>query len=93
MALELFVCSMKIVCRYEVAGFTNTVWKCLRILSQDDVAAADALLLRIADSISKLSDYPNMGSVLSDEEYTLIKRGYRFIAIHPYLVFCSRIAK
>jgi len=28
-----------------------------------------------------------MGSVLSDEEYTIIKRGYRFVFIHPHLVF------
>jgi toxin ParE1/3/4 len=25
--------------------------------------------------------------VLSEDEYTLVKRGYRFIVIHPYLVF------
>jgi len=28
-----------------------------------------------------------MGSVLSEEEFTLVNRGYRFIVIHPYLVY------
>ncbi|WP_414858835.1 type II toxin-antitoxin system RelE/ParE family toxin [Paenibacillus sp. Soil787] len=34
-----------------------------------------------------MADFPNKGSVLSDEEYTLVQRGYRFIIVHPYLVF------
>jgi len=28
----------------------------------------------------------NLGSLLSDEEYTLVNRGYRFIVVQPYLV-------
>lgn len=28
-----------------------------------------------------------MGSVLPEIEYTSLSRGYRFIVVHPYLVF------
>ncbi len=56
-------------------------------ISQDNIAAAEMMLEKINKKIANLAIFPNMGSVLSDEEYTLIKRGYRFIVIHPYLVF------
>ncbi|WP_207648195.1 type II toxin-antitoxin system RelE/ParE family toxin [Desulfotruncus arcticus] len=38
-------------------------------------------------AISRLADFPNLGSVLPDEEYTLVNRGYRFIVVQTYLVF------
>jgi len=56
-------------------------------ISEDNVVAAESLLERINTGVSKLADFPNMGSVLSDEEYTLVNSGYRFIIIQPYLVF------
>jgi toxin ParE1/3/4 len=56
-------------------------------ISQDNIAAAEMMLEKINGRIAKLAEFPNMGSVLSDEEYTIIKRGYRFIVVHPYLVF------
>jgi len=56
-------------------------------ISQDNISAAEMMLEKINKKIVNLAVFPNMGSVLSDEEYTLIKRGYRFIVIHPYLVF------
>lgn len=56
-------------------------------ISKDNVAAAEALLEKITAGISRLAEFPNMGSVLSNEEYTLVKGGYRFIVIQPYLVF------
>lgn len=56
-------------------------------ISKDNVASAEALLERITSGISGLAEFPNMGSVLSDEEYTLVNSGYRFIVIHPYLIF------
>jgi len=40
-------------------------------------------------AISGLAHFPNKGSVLSHEEYTHIQMGYRFIIVHPYLVFCG----
>jgi toxin ParE1/3/4 len=45
------------------------------------------ILEKINERIAKLAVFSNMGSVLSDEEYTIIKRGYRFVVVHPYLVF------
>jgi toxin ParE1/3/4 len=56
-------------------------------ISQDNVSAAESMLEKLDYQIAGLVDFPNMGSVLSDEEYTLLQRGYRFIIVHPYLVF------
>jgi toxin ParE1/3/4 len=56
-------------------------------LSLDNFSAAEGLLKRLDRQISGLADFPNMGSVLSDDEYALVQRGYRFITAHPYLVF------
>lgn len=56
-------------------------------ISQDNITSAEMMLEKINRGIAKLAEFPNMGSVLSDEEYTLIQRGYRFIVVQPYLVF------
>jgi len=45
------------------------------------------MLEKISNKVTGLSEFPNMGSVLSDEEYTLVNRGYRFIIAQPYLIF------
>jgi toxin ParE1/3/4 len=56
-------------------------------ISQENISIAENMLEKIDHQIAGLADFPNRGSVLSDEEYTLIQRGYRLIIIHPYLVF------
>lgn len=56
-------------------------------ISQDNIAAAQMMLEKIDEGITRLAEFPNMGSVLSDEEYTMIQRGYRFVVVQPYLVF------
>jgi len=56
-------------------------------ISQDNVDTAGDLLNKLNYSISSLADFPNKGSVLSDDEYSLIQRGYRFIVVNPYLIF------
>ncbi|WP_418791919.1 type II toxin-antitoxin system RelE/ParE family toxin [Phosphitispora sp. TUW77] len=56
-------------------------------ISEDNATAAESLLNKLNAEVSKLADFPNMGSVLSEEEFTLINRGYRFIVVSPYLVF------
>jgi toxin ParE1/3/4 len=56
-------------------------------ISQDNVSAAENMLDKLNFCISGLADFPNKGSVLSDDEYSLIQRGYRFIVVNPYLVF------
>ena len=45
------------------------------------------MLERLDNEIGKLSEFPYMGSVLSEDDYTLIQHGYRFIVVNPYLVF------
>jgi toxin ParE1/3/4 len=57
------------------------------IISLDQISKAEAMLEKLNSRIAMLSEFPNMGSVLSDEEYTLVQRGYRFIVVQPYLVF------
>ncbi|MCL5058816.1 MAG: type II toxin-antitoxin system RelE/ParE family toxin [Actinobacteria bacterium] len=56
-------------------------------ISQDNIPTAEIMLEKINGGITKLAEFPNMGSVLSDEEYMIIQRGYRFIVVQPYLVF------
>ncbi len=56
-------------------------------ISKDNIIGAENLLKKITQGITRLAELPNMGSVLSEEEYTLINRGYRFIVVQPYLVF------
>jgi toxin ParE1/3/4 len=56
-------------------------------ISKDDVSAAENLLQKLDHHITGLADFPEMGSVLSEDEYSLIQRGYRFIVVNPYLVF------
>ncbi|TET52141.1 MAG: type II toxin-antitoxin system RelE/ParE family toxin [Actinomycetota bacterium] len=56
-------------------------------ISKENITTAELMLEKISNKITRLSKFPNMGSVLSDEEYTLVKRVYRFIIAQPYLIF------
>jgi toxin ParE1/3/4 len=57
------------------------------VISLDNIYLAEVMLEKLNSQIANLSDFPNMGSILSDEEYSLVERGYRFIVVQPYLVF------
>lgn len=56
-------------------------------ISLDNIAAAEMLLAKLDREIKKLDSFPNMGSLLPEDEYTIVQPGYRFIIINPYLVF------
>jgi toxin ParE1/3/4 len=56
-------------------------------ISKDNIVGAETLLKKITEGITRPAEFPNIGSVLSEEKYNLINRGYRFIVIQPYLVF------
>ncbi|MEK4355715.1 type II toxin-antitoxin system RelE/ParE family toxin [Paenibacillus sp. FSL M7-1455] len=56
-------------------------------ISQDNVSAAENLLQKLDDQILNLAEFPYMGSILSEDDFPLLQRGYRFIVVHPYLVF------
>ncbi|MFB0844116.1 type II toxin-antitoxin system RelE/ParE family toxin [Paenibacillus oleatilyticus] len=56
-------------------------------ITQDNWQNAEKMLERLSREIGGLADFPHMGSVLSEDDYTLIQRGYRFIVVSPYLVF------
>jgi toxin ParE1/3/4 len=56
-------------------------------ISDDNVTAAEMMLDRLDKGIRNLEHFPNIGSVLSEDDFTLVRSGYRFIVISPYLVF------
>ncbi|MNV71801.1 Toxin RelE4 [compost metagenome] len=56
-------------------------------LSQENATAAEGVLAKLDFQIAGLIDFPNRGAVLSEEEFSLVQRGYRFIVVNPYLVF------
>ncbi|MCD1261130.1 type II toxin-antitoxin system RelE/ParE family toxin [Paenibacillus athensensis] len=56
-------------------------------ISANDISAADKQLQKLDHHLSKLAEFPEMGSVLSEDDYTLVQRGYRFIVVSPYLIF------
>lgn len=56
-------------------------------ISQDNLAAAELVLEKLDREIRKLESFPNMGSVLPEDEYSIIQPGYRLIVVKPYLVF------
>jgi len=56
-------------------------------ISQDSKRAAEKLRLRIYESIKKLPNFPEMGPVIPEEDAPGAQRGYRRIAVKPYIVF------
>ena len=56
-------------------------------IAKETVSGAEKLLKKFDASIVKLADFPNLGSILSEDEFALISSGYRFIVVHPYMVF------
>ncbi|WP_413374011.1 type II toxin-antitoxin system RelE/ParE family toxin [Paenibacillus taichungensis] len=56
-------------------------------ISMDNVEQAEKMLDKLDGKIRNIADFPNIGSVLSEDDYNLIQRGYRFIVVSPYLVF------
>ena len=60
-------------------------------IAQDNISVAENMLEKLDAQISKLETFLEMGSKLSDEDYKLAQRGYRFIVVHPYMVFYQKI--
>ncbi|GMX61796.1 type II toxin-antitoxin system RelE/ParE family toxin [Paenibacillus elgii] len=56
-------------------------------ITQDNLQNAEKMLEKLNREIGGLADFLPMGSVLSEDDYTLIQRGYRFIVVSPYLIF------
>ncbi|QNO15850.1 type II toxin-antitoxin system RelE/ParE family toxin [Alkalicella caledoniensis] len=66
---------------------TNDIEELFSYISEDSIDSALKLLDNIDDSIRKLLEFPYMGSMLSEDDYSLVNSGYRFIVVHLYLVF------
>ena len=56
-------------------------------ISQDSKQAAENLRVNIYEDIRKLSDFPEMGSVIPEEDAPGAQRGYRRIVVNPYSIF------
>lgn len=56
-------------------------------ISQDNKQAAEKLRLRIYEGIRKLSDFPEMGAVIPEEDAPGVQRGYRHVVVNPYSIF------
>lgn len=56
-------------------------------ISQENATAAGSMLELLDYRIKQLAEFPQMGSMLTEDEYSLVSRGYRFIVVEPYLVF------
>ena len=56
-------------------------------ISQDSKQAAGKLRVSIYEGIKKLSDFPEMGSVIPEEDAPGAQRGYRRIVVSPYSIF------
>lgn len=56
-------------------------------ISEDNVDQAEKMLDKLDRKIRNIAEFPGIGSVLSEDDYNLIQRGYRFIVVSPYLVF------
>ena len=54
-------------------------------IALDDVTAAEALVLKIENKLSRLADHPHLGRIPSEEELKAL--GYRYLIIDNYLAF------
>lgn len=52
-----------------------------------NATAARELLADLRERIERLSRFPELGVLLSPEEYVFIEPGIRFITVEPYIVF------
>lgn len=53
----------------------------------DNRNAALKMLKQLKTGIERLADIPLLGIVLPTNDLSLVKRGYRYLVIDPYIVF------
>jgi len=56
-------------------------------IAEDNIAAAEIMAEKLDVSIRRLIEYPEMGAMLNEDDFVLVKSGYRFIVVKPYLMF------
>ncbi len=56
-------------------------------IASDNINAATKMANRLDIAIENLKNFPEIGAVLNKDDFELIKGGYRFIIVEPYLVF------
>ncbi|MGI8387655.1 type II toxin-antitoxin system RelE/ParE family toxin [Robertmurraya sp. P23] len=63
---------------------TDDMHEIFSYISHDNVSAVETLLEKLNAQIERLADFPHLGTVLSEEKYTHVERGFRFIVVHPF---------
>ncbi len=56
-------------------------------ISQDNKNAAERLRTRLYEAIKQLTEFPEKGAVLPEEDAPGATRGYRRIVENPYIIF------
>jgi len=56
-------------------------------ISADNRNAALKMHKQLETGIERLADIPLLGIVLPTSDLSLVKRGYRYLVINPYIVF------
>ena len=56
-------------------------------ISERNRGAAVGLLGRLRHVVTSLADFPDLGVMLSPEDFELIAPGIRFLVVEPYVVF------
>lgn len=56
-------------------------------IAQDSKQTVEKLRVFIYEGIRKLSDFPEMGAVIPEEDAPGAQRGYRRIVVTPYSIF------
>lgn len=56
-------------------------------IAEDNIAATEIMAEKLDVSIRRLTEFPEMGAMLNEDDFVLVKTGYRFIVVKPYLIF------
>ena len=54
-------------------------------------SAATELLVALRSAVERLADLPDLGVMLSPEDFTLVTSGIRFLVVEPYVVYYRKI--
>ena len=53
--------------------------------------AATELLTALRSAVERLADFPDLGVMLSPEDFTLVTPGIRFLVVEPYVIYCRKV--
>jgi len=56
-------------------------------INERNLAAARSLEARLSETIDRLREFPEMGSILAADAFDFARPGTRLVVVEPYLVF------